>query len=305
MKLTNYTKLVLWTLYICFQSSYVLAQTNTKNTLEKFRKDYEKAMLSESLKDISDSYSKDIRLMPEFQKTILGKDNIRLYYAAFFNRFDVKKYSRDTIETLDFGKRVIELGYFSMNIKSATTEYELKGKYQNIWERLPNGTLTLITEAWNYNHGVDFSEQLKFDNVPSIHMALQAHLPVNSNISFELAGLNALMETTISHGDAKIWSQFFTDDGMFIYSYNPIYKGRKQLDEYLEKHVKELPIFEKLDIRNDQIDELDKYVIEYATHIANWRNGAYSGISTGKNIRIWRREPNGSLKICRQMAMYD
>jgi ketosteroid isomerase-like protein len=102
MKLTNYTKLILWTLCICFQSSYVLAQTNTKNALEKFRKDYEKAMLSENLKDISDSYSKDIRLMPEFQKTILGKDNTRLYYAAFFNRFDVKKYSRDTIETLDW-----------------------------------------------------------------------------------------------------------------------------------------------------------------------------------------------------------
>lgn len=66
-----------------------------------------------------------------------------------------------------------------------------------------------------------------------------------------------------------------------------------------------MPIFEKLDIRNDRIDDLGKYVIEYASHIAVIRNGDYSGVGTGKDIRIWRREAGGSLKIFRHMAMYD
>ncbi len=280
------------------------AQVNTAKIVQ-FGKDYKTAMLTEHVSGIADSYSKDIRLMPEFQQTILGKENMLLYYKAFFERFDVLQYSQDTIEILDLGKKIVELGYFTMSLKSVSSQYELKGKYQHIWEKLPDGKLLLITEAWNYNHWVDFGEQLRFDQVPAVHMALQAHLPINNNISFELAGLNALMEKTVSQGDAVIWSQFFTDDGMFIYSFNPVYKGRAALDDYLQKHVKELPVFEKLDIRNDKIEELGGYVIEYATHIANWRNGASSGISTGKNIRIWRRAPSGSLKILRQMAMYD
>jgi hypothetical protein len=92
---------------------------------------------------------------------------------------------------------------------------------------------------------------------------------------------------------------------MFIYSFNPIQKGRKALDEFLETHVNEMPIFEKLDIRNDRIDDLGMFVIEYASHIAVWRNGGSSGVNTGKDLRIWRRETDGSLKILRSMAMYD
>jgi hypothetical protein len=46
-------------------------------------------------------------------------------------------------------------------------------------------------------------------------------------------------------------------------------------------------------------------VIEYASHIAIIRDGEYSGVGTGKNIVIWRREKGGSLKIFRGIAMYD
>ncbi len=70
-------------------------------------------------------------------------------------------------------------------------------------------------------------------------------------------------------------------------------------------HVKELPVFEELDIRNDRIDNLGTFVIEYASHIASWKNGDSSGVGLGKNIRIWRREADHSLKLFRAIGMYD
>jgi ketosteroid isomerase-like protein len=252
-------------------------------------------------------YADNTRLMPEFQKTIMGKANTLKYFEAFASRFEVLEYDRDEIEILDLGSRVVEHGMFSMKMKLRTTNkhYELKGKYQDIWEKQPGGKLSLITEGWNYNHQVTFSEELRFAEVPAVHIALEPHLPVNSNISFELAALCRLMESAVSQHDSKLWAQFYTDDGMFIYSFNPIQKGRKALDEFLETHVNEMPIFEKLDIRNDRIDDLGMFVIEYASHIAVWRNGGSSGVNTGKDLRIWRRETDGSLKILRSMAMYD
>ena len=287
--------------------STTTADGRTLDFLNRFRSDFIKSMLENTSTNIEAYYADNTRLMPEFQKTVMGKGNTLKYFEAFAKRFDVQEYSRDQIEVLDLGSRVVEHGMFSMkmNLKSTNKVYELKGKYQDIWEKKPDGKLLLITEGWNYNHQVTFSDELRFAEVPAVHIALEAHLPVNSSISFELAALCRMMESVISQHDDKLWAQFYTDDGMFIYSFNPVYKGRKALDDFLEKHVDEMPIFEKLDIRNDRIDNLGMFVIEYASHVAIWRNGESSGVNTGKDLRIWRREKDGSLKILRTMAMYD
>ena len=146
---------------------------------------------------------------------------------------------------------------------------------------------------------------LRFTELPSVQIALQGRVPVKDNISFELAALGLLLEKAVSQHDARLWSQFYTDDAMMIHSFAPLDNGKKAVDSFIESHVKTLPVFEKLDIRNDRIDVSGDYVVEYASHVANWRNGDSSGVSTGKNIRIWRREPDGSLKIFRQIGMYD
>lgn len=275
--------------------------------LEQFRLDYIKSIVESNVSKLEIYYGENVRLMPEFQKTIIGKNNALDYHTAFSERFNVHKYTRNQVEVVDLGSKLLELGMFTieMDLKSTGKEYSLKGKYFNVWEKTANGKLALITEAWNYNHHTEITEQLRFEKVPALQIAYQAHLPVNSNISFELAALNGLMERAFTQHDAKLMAQFYSDDAMFIYSYNPVYKGRKELDTFFEAHMKEMPIFEKLDNRTDQIDLLGEYVIEYGSHIANWRHGDSSGISTGKSLRIWRRAEDGSLKIFRQMAMYD
>jgi hypothetical protein len=149
------------------------------------------------------------------------------------------------------------------------------------------------------------ADELRFAEVPSVQMAFQAHVPVRNSISFELAALNLLTEAAVSQHDARVWSLFFADDAVLLANHTPICRGRKAVDDYIEDHVKGLPVFEKLDIRNDLINDLGTYVVEYATHVANWRNGDSSGVNTGKNLRIWRREPSGALKLFRQIGMYD
>jgi len=190
-------------------------------------------------------------------------------------------------------------------LKSTGKAYELHGKYLNIWEQKTDGTLLLITEVWNYDHQVEIADQLLFPEVPTVNVAMQAHLPIEDNITFELAALNSLQEKAVTQHDAKLWSQFYTDDFILFRIGKPLFKGRKEIDSFLAEHVKELPIFEKLDIRNDRVDNLGEYVIEYASHIAIIKNGDWSGVSTGKDIRIWRRGSDGSLKIIRGIGTYD
>jgi len=283
------------------------ADEKTAVYLNKFRSDYSQSIRDGKPKNIVAYYSDECRLMPEFQKTVMGKSNAALYHKAFLNRFTVKEYNRVEKEILDLGSRVVEHGAFTMKLKAKMTgkEHELAGKYQNIWAKSKTGELSLLTEAWNYNHQTEIDQQLVFAEVPTVYTALGTHVPINSNISFELAALNRLSEVTITQHDAAVWSQFYADDAMLLYSRHPAYTGRKEIDEFLAKHVKEIPVFEKLDIRTDRIDDLGEYVIEYASHIASFRQGQFAGVNTGKNIVIWRREKNGPLKVFRGIAMYD
>ena len=265
-------------------------------------------MLEKKPELITNYYADSIRLMPEFQQAILGKNNTIFYYKAFLARFDVNEFARKEIEVLDLGGQVIEIGKITirMTLKSSGQELELEGTYLDLWKKQENSDLILITEAWNYDqYYEEVPELLRFEEVPAVHMAFQPNVNINNNISFQLAAFDRLLDAAVTQHNASTWSYFYADDAMLIPNYHPIYKGRTELTDYLEMHVKELPIFEELDIRSNRIDDLGDYVIEYSSHIASWRNGLSSGVGLGKNIRIWRKEPDCSLKIFRSIAMYD
>lgn len=264
-----------------------------------------KAFQSEDISSLLQGAAENIRLMPEFQATIISNANAEAYYQAFFDRFDVSGCERHSFEVTDIGKYVVELGHFNMEIQDDRKDYSLKSRYMCIWKK-QGGSLVKTIEAWNYSHATEVQDRLRFRDVPSLIPAFVAHVPIADNISFELQALNVLMSNIIIRHDHEIWSQFFSDDAMFVYTANPIYQGRQQLDAFIKKHAtEEIGVFEHLDIRNDTILESGNYVIELASHIANYRTGHYSGINTGKDLRIWRREENGTLKIFRQIAMYD
>ncbi|MBD0255157.1 MAG: nuclear transport factor 2 family protein [Cytophagales bacterium] len=305
--------LLLLAALLCLPAPRVFARpgvppdARTAAYLEKFRADYIQSMRHHQPALLGPYYAENVRLMPEFQFTVMGKSNALAYHQAFADRFDIDGYDKKPIETLDLGTRVVELGTFTTKLtrKQTGQQYTLEGKYEHLWEKSARGELALVTEAWNYSHPVPFGDQLRFETVPAVQVAYQAHVPVNNNISFQLAALNRLMEEAFTQHDANVSSRFFTDDAMFIYSANPIHRGRQALDAFFVQHMRQLPVFEKLDCRTDRIDDLGAYVIEYASHIAIIKDGDYSGVGTGKNLRIWRREKDGSLKLFRQMAMYD
>ena len=288
--------------------SATTADAKTISHLKKFRVDYSISMVNNQPEKLQVFYADDIRLMAPFQKTILGKVNALVYHSIIAKRFTIHDFTRNEIEVLDLGSQVMESGTLTLRLTSKETgkEHVLAGKYLDLWQELKNGELMLITQAWNYDQYYgEIHEELRVDEVPSVHLAFQPNVQVNSNISFELAALNRLLDATVTQHDGRTWALYYCDDAMLMASNHPICRGKKSIDEYIKLHAKELPVFEELDIRNDRIDHLGAFVIEYASHIASWRNGDSSGIGLGKNIRVWRREADHSLKLFRAIGMYD
>ncbi|MEJ0057864.1 MAG: hypothetical protein WDN75_20780 [Bacteroidota bacterium] len=149
--------------------SSITASEKTLTYLKKFRTDFSNAQLNEKPEAIQPYFADDIRLMPEFQKTIMSKSNASLYWKSFAARFDTQEYRRTETEILDLGSRILETGSFSMKmkLKSDGKIFELKGKYFDLWKK-DNEQILLLTQAWNYDHAVNFTDQLKFTEVPPL-----------------------------------------------------------------------------------------------------------------------------------------
>jgi ketosteroid isomerase-like protein len=276
-------------------------------SLDTYRSEYVRAFRDENADAIVSRYAENVRIMPPYHGTVFGIDGARSYHRAFFERFQVREYRRHELQILDLGSRLIEIGRFAMSLALANGAQvdEITGSYMDIWQSAPGRTFAQVTHVWNTDTYPAIAHDFGFSGVPSVRTAFEAHVPVKGGLSFELAALNKLHEAAVSQHDDQVWSQFFAEDAVLLANQHGLVAGRAAIGAYLAQHVKEMPVFEKLDIRNDEIDSVGRYVIEYASHVANWRNGDSSGVNTGKNIRVWRRESEGSLKMICGIGTYD
>jgi ketosteroid isomerase-like protein len=278
-----------------------------RTTLDAYRTAITSAYLSGKPEGAVRPLAESVRLMPAYQKTIVGKADAATYYQAFLKRFAVRAYERAPIEVADLGPRVMEIGRFTMTVtpRGSAETHTFAGKYMDLWQKSPDGALTLHTAAWNHDELPKIADQLRFAEIPSIHLALQARLPVTAGARLELAALQKLQESVIAQHDGKTWALFYADDAIVLANHGSVVSGRKALDEYHERHAQELPVFEKLDLRTHQIDELDDFIVEYASGVVTWRSGEWSGVSLGKGLLIWRRTDGGPPRIWRAISMYD
>lgn len=276
-------------------------------TLQEYRTRYVRGMLAGDPGLLSLAGEESLRLMPITQPTVFGAANAAAYYRAFLTRFTVRDYTRTSAGQFDLGPRVVEIGRFVLKLTNKNTgeSFDLIGKYLDAWERQPDGGLQLVTAAWNCDTWLPQAETLRFTEVPSVRTAFEPRAPIASEVSFELAALGLLHEMAVVQRNVALWSRFYADDAILLANNGGLYVGRKAVDDYIAAHGPQLPVFEKLDLRTDRIEERGDYVFEYASQVANWRRGDATGVSTGKNLRIWRREPNHALKVILAIGAYD
>jgi ketosteroid isomerase-like protein len=275
--------------------------------LDAYRSAHIRAYLGNDPQPLTAHQADSLRLAPAYQKTVMGKANAAVYHRAFLQRFKVSAYTRQPIEAVDLGSRVMESGRFTMTVAlpGDATLHMLAGKYMDIWQKADGGRLLLETAAWNHDRLPAIAEQLRFAEVPAVHTALGARVPVRAGVSLELAAWARLLEAAITQHDAKTWALLYTDDAMQLANHGDVVSGRAALEGYFVEHVKAMPVFEKLDLRTERIDDLGRYVVEYAAGVVHWRMNEHSGVNLGKNIQIWRRGDDGALRIWRAISMYD
>lgn len=286
----------------------VKAQSGSYPFLQQYAARVQTALLQNDVSILEQYHGKDIRLMPAHQKTMKGARSVAAYYQALSARFSISKVEFNTLHTYDIDTLLVDQGTFELIVRSKAggPQQTVKGNYLHLWNLRDRAKPKLITDVWNVKQLPFDSEQLRFRELPTVDVALMAHLPVKDDVSFELAALNRMMEVTVAQHDAVAWTLFYSDNSFLLANNGDYHAGKPAITKYLANHVGEIPVFEKLDIRNDEVVVLKNgYIIEYSSHVANWRYDEHSGVGMGKDLRIWKRQADGRLKIISHIGSYD
>lgn len=273
--------------------------------LDAQRSDYIQGMNGESVSLIVGHYAADIRLMPEANPIVLGVGNAKLFFTSLFRQYDNIRYTREKTRLLEMEGYIAEIGVYRFEAKNGEgIERKVEGSYVNLWQ-IDGVRYRLIADIWNFDHGIDFKHEMQFNQVPSVVTALQGHVPINTPMALELAAYGALSDLTIPLRDGHVIGQFYADDAMILSNYRaPIIGGEAIRAHWLE-YAKKLASFETLQSRSDKIIPAGEYVIQFASHIAAWRSETATGVSTGKHLRIWKRQTHGGIRTLVLISAYD
>jgi ketosteroid isomerase-like protein len=291
--------------YLCILSFTLVAQASVVPYSEQ-NQNYVKSILSQNHKMVAKHFNVEGELLLQAQPTIAGATNIQSYFKALFEEFDIEQYERDPSEILDMGEKSAEIGRYSFKLRNAKGEVRvLAGSYLSVWSKAKSSEPKIDIELWNFDHHIEFSHELQFNHVPATIRAFEAHLPINSAASIEMAAYASLIKDSVLLRDGEVLSQLYTNDGVILRNSNPRIEGISDIKHYWQKHAQEIVSLEGLEQRTTKLEQLEKYIIEHAAHIAIWRSGTNSGVNTGKHIRIWERQKDGRIKIRILASAYD
>ncbi len=261
---------------------------------------------NDDIKGVLAFYEEDAISMPDYQPMLRGTNEIGPYYTEIFRRQKVSFLQRQTKEVIPLGKTIIEIGTFKKKLSPTAddTSSLLQGKYCHIWHVQADSSLKIKREISGFFHPVARPEA--FVVGLSTH-AGEAVIYDEDEIPVELRAYNALMEKYVKNGEGALRSQFFCDDGQFMPFAHPTVSGIQALKPYLvayDTHGEGFR-FDSISVYTYDFEYFQDHVLEYPKFKVKWSTPTASGKAEGKNVRIWKRQKDGSLKLYVEISTHD
>ncbi len=130
------------------------AQSNDdlKSQIEKMNQEMAKAMMTGNSQANLKFYTDDAISMPNGGQMVKGIDGIRKSNEAMQSEgVKITNFEINTLQVNSSGNLVSEIGTYkmSMTMPGGSGEMKDQGKYLNLWEKQPDGSLKIKTEIWN------------------------------------------------------------------------------------------------------------------------------------------------------------
>ncbi len=284
-----------------------LFSSNHKASIREFSTSYSAGLIKGQLDEFSEFFSPDVKIMPEYDKAFLGQENAKSYYTSIFERFEILDYRRETLELTSFGERALEIGTFDITVRERETSAEVSvpGIYFDVWETA-SGTSKLLTLAWNFDERIEgLKSGMGSHSGRCVHFVFQPTLPVNDALSAEIAAGQSLGVTLMMRKQPEALSLQYAKDAWYSPHDSPIQTGNQEIKSFLIEYAKNWPAFDYIDVNTHAVYSFGEYVLQHTSYNLRWRTSEQSGISTGKGIRLSKRNAKGRLEAYRSIAMHD
>ena len=280
---------------------------------QAFNERFTEGMLTGDSSVFLGSFSQEVKVMPEYDKSFLGKNNAKIYYDALFDQIQISRYERSQMEVLDIGQRRIEIGTFQMTIEHGTKgksaaegPVSIPGTYFEVWDTSSKNDHKLLSQAWNYDEKVERENTLLRTSIAGgVRYAHEPIVPIKTAISYELAAKRALSVRLMQQRNTDAMAFGMADDAMYSTHETPPLIGKQAIKDYWRIYAEGWPSFDYLDTNNHQLYVHKDYVLTHNSYNMRWSTRDYSGISTGKGIALFKRNANGILQGYRTIAMHD
>jgi len=192
--------------------------------------------------------------------------------------------------------------YFSTN--SPDTLLTQNGKYCNIWEAKKDGSFKIKGESFGFFHPIKNPEELivQMNKVQPD----ESDVYLQKEIPFELKAYNALMEKGVRTRDGNLRAEFFTQDGSFSPFADSTVTGIENLKPYLVAYSNMGVVnIDSIMCYTYEFEDFGDHMIEYAMFKVKWSVPNFSGKTEGKGIRLWKRQPDNSLRLHREIGTHN
>lgn len=247
-------------------------------------------------------YHGDAISMPEYQPYLRGKEAVKTFYTALFARQQITDYQRTPEEVMAIDSTFIEIGTFTKQytMPAVDTVVTQAGKYWHTWTFTPEDEILLTGEAYGFFEPVAHPETWVAD-------VSQPNEPPVLSQPLELQAYNALMEKYVQQGAGAIRARIYADDGCFMPFAHATVCGIDALTEYLRAYSQrpdELTL-DTVSVQTVYHQYYPQHVLEYVIFKVHWSFPPQAGITSGQGMRLWQRQPDGSLRIAREIGTHN
>jgi ketosteroid isomerase-like protein len=252
-------------------------------------------------------YRPDARSMPEYQPALYGRDQIAAYLRAMAGRRRVTDYVPVTTEIFDLDGIVLEIGTFAIGWRLADGSIqEEKGKFAHVWGEEPGGELRLAADAWGFFRPLPDPAAFVAP-LPELAPEPPAPSATDRRLAEALAARNAAMARAVVTRDAEAKIADYTDDAVYMPFAEPNKVGLGEIRAHLVPYTRAGAgiAFDGVRVWNVGFQDHGDYVLEYSKFRVDWSRPGQQGVVKGGGLRLWKRMPDGALKLHRQIGTHD
>ncbi|WP_138991177.1 hypothetical protein [Larkinella sp. C7] len=252
-------------------------------------------------------YATNAIVMPEYQLTRTGLREIREFYQELFQRQHIRTLQQKADEWIWLtDSTIVELGTFRKQFIDPALGDSLqthRGQYWHIWRAQSDGTIKLQGVAYGFFHPVTHPKRLvvatgKQPDEPEIHTIRTP--------SVELQAYNALMEKGVQTRNGALRSSFFAEDGSFKPYAEELVTGMLRIKPYLIAYSNRgVVTIDSVSCYTYASEAFERYTLEYDMFKVKWHRANVAGRTEGKGIRIWKRQPDQSLRLYREIGTHN